>query len=148
MRRAPKALRSRRKSSGYFSFNFFEEDLAGIGVDIVEIDRIAVSLERSSRFAPTVFSRVERANGDARKRPAEHLAACFAAKEAFLKALGFGFDCGVPLKEIEVRRKKTGEPFLRLGKRAQALLTEQGFRSTRVSLSHSRFSAIAVVLLQ
>lgn len=122
--------------------------MAGIGVDIVEIERVTRSLKRSARFAPTVFSRTERAYGKARPRPHQHLAACFAAKEAFLKALGEGIYSGIPLPQIEVVRRRSGEPWLRLGKEAKSRLAKRGYRTATVTLSHNRSSAVAVVLLQ
>src|SRR4051812_50004805 len=61
-----------------------------IGIDLIEVDRLDRALERRPRLAERVFSEGELAYARSRKRPAMHLAARFAAKEAALKALGIG----------------------------------------------------------
>lgn len=65
--------------------------LAGIGVDIVEIPRMARALERTPSMRTRLFTKEERDYCDSSARPAEHYAARFAAREAVLKALGTGF---------------------------------------------------------
>ncbi len=61
---------------------------AGIGIDVIEIERIERALERRPRLRERLFTRAELAYADARARPGRHLAARFAAKEAVIKALG------------------------------------------------------------
>ena len=79
-------------------------DLAGIGVDIVEIDRIERILERTPSFARRVFTEEEISYCERTRRPAEHYAGRFAAREAVLKALGTGFSGGIGLKDVWVTR--------------------------------------------
>ena len=62
--------------------------ITGLGVDIVEIDRMRAALERTPRLKERLFSAEERAYCDKRSRPEVHYALRFAAKEAVLKALG------------------------------------------------------------
>jgi holo-[acyl-carrier protein] synthase len=112
----------------------------GVGIDLLEIDRLERALQRHPRLAERVFSEAEREYAAARARPARHLAARFAAKEAVVKALGLSGGFG--LAEIEV---VAGEPpSLRLsGRAAQAAAGEQ----IAISLTHSRDFAAAVAVV-
>jgi holo-[acyl-carrier protein] synthase len=113
---------------------------AGVGIDLLEIGRMERALERHPRLADRVFTADELAYSREHRRPARHLAARFAAKEAAVKALGlrsFG------LREIEV---VAGEPpTLRLHGRVAEAARERGLE-LRVSLTHSREMAAAVVV--
>jgi holo-[acyl-carrier protein] synthase len=114
--------------------------VAGIGVDLLEIDRLERALGRHPRLAERVFSAGEREYAAGRARPARHLAARFAAKEAVTKALGLrdGFGLG----DIEV---VAGEPpTVRLSGRAAE--AAEGAR-VEVSLTHSRDFAAAVAIV-
>lgn len=122
--------------------------VAGIGTDIVEVDRIARSIARTRRFTETIFSESERAYCEARARPAEHFAARFAAKEAFLKAVGRGILEGIPLHEIEVVREGDAAPSLKLGPAAAQALRAAGAHDALVTLSHAGGCAVAFVLVQ
>jgi holo-[acyl-carrier protein] synthase len=113
---------------------------AGVGIDLLEIDRMERALERHPRLAERLFTPDELAYARARRRPGRHLAARFAAKEAAVKALGLR---DVGLREIEV---VAGEPpTLRLHGRAEAAAREQGVELA-VSLTHSQEMAAAVVV--
>ena len=113
---------------------------AGVGIDLLEIDRMERALARHPRLAERVFTGGEREYAAARARPARHLAARFAAKEAVVKALGLG---GFGLGQIEV---VAGEPpTVRLSGRA----AEAGAGlDVRVSLTHSRGMAGAVAVAE
>jgi holo-[acyl-carrier protein] synthase len=124
------------------------EAVTGIGTDLVEIDRLARSLARTPRLRERVFSAPEILYCEARGRPAQHYAARFAAKEAFLKALGMGIFEGVALIDVEVAREEEGAPWLRLGASAMRALEKRGCRRALLSLSHCGNLAIAVVLVQ
>jgi holo-[acyl-carrier protein] synthase len=112
---------------------------SGVGIDLLEIDRLERALERHPRLAARVFTAAEREYAAARARPARHLAARFAAKEAVVKALGLSG--GLGLGEIEV---VAGEPpTVRLsGRAAEAAVG----REVEISLTHSRDFAAAVAL--
>src|SRR5258705_13547626 len=84
--------------------------MTGIGIDLLEIDRLERALARYPRLAERVFSKAERDYAAARARPGRHLAARFAAKEAVVKALGLSGGFG--LGEIEV--VAGGPPAVRL----------------------------------
>ncbi|GIK77510.1 MAG: holo-ACP synthase [Thermoleophilia bacterium] len=113
--------------------------VAGLGIDLIEIDRVERALERRPRLAGRLFRPGELAACAGRARPARHLAARFAAKEAAIKALGGGF----PPRDVEVVGSPA--PRLRLHGRAAAVAAERGVELA-VSLTHSRDNAAAVVL--
>ena len=115
--------------------------MSGIGIDLIEIERLERAIERRPRLAERVFSAAELAYADDKARPARHLAARFAAKEAALKALGLG---GLRLHEIEVEGGGDQPPRLRLHGEAAAVAARDGVVLT-VSLTHSRDMAAAVV---
>ena len=109
-----------------------------LGIDLIEIDRVERALQRRPRLAARLFRPGELRACEDRARPARHLAARFAAKEAAIKALGGGFG---PL-DVEV----VGDPApqLQLHGRAAAIAADRGVRLS-VSLTHSRDNAAAVV---
>jgi len=117
--------------------------MLSVGVDMVEIPRIARALERwGERFLHKVYTEEEVAY--CRGRVPE-LAARFAAKEAISKALGTGM-VGIRWTDMEVLGDRRGKPVVTLYGRALARARELGLEEWAVSLSHSRDSAIAVVV--
>lgn len=123
--------------------------ILGLGTDIIEIERIDASIRRfGDRFLERVFTPSEIAFCLRKKAPAESFAARFAAKEAGAKALGTGISRGVAWREIEVRRQPGEAPTLHWSGRAHDRAMEIGVRRTRVSLTHGRDTAMAVVLVE
>jgi holo-[acyl-carrier protein] synthase len=120
----------------------------GIGIDLVPISRMRGVLERwHERFLTRVFTDDEIAYCRARKDPAPHFAARFAAKEAGLKALGTGLRLGVSWRELEVRRERGGPPFLILRGRTRELARAKGAERMLLALSHDGDYAIAQAML-
>ena len=115
--------------------------MTGLGVDLIEIERVERALARHPRLAGRVFSEAELAYAARRRRPGRHLAARFAAKEAALKALGAGD--GLGLGDVEV--VAGAPPSLRLQRRAAERASAPGVEVS-VSLTHSRETAAAVAL--
>jgi holo-[acyl-carrier protein] synthase len=113
-----------------------------VGIDLLEVERLEEALARRPRLAERVFSTAELAYARSRRRPAMHLAARFAAKEAALKALGIG---GLGLGEVEVTGGDREPPALALSGRAAAAAHAQRVELA-VSLPHSRQTAAAVVV--
>ena len=113
---------------------------AGIGIDLIEIERVERALRRRPRLRERLFTESEVDFAEARSRPGRHLAARFAAKEAVIKALGGG-----PLapSEIEVEGGGGEAPRVRLSGRAAEVAAG---REIAISLTHSRESAAAVAL--
>jgi len=123
--------------------------LVGTGIDIVEIHRIAQSIERfGERFLNRVFTPGEIAYCQRKKNSAESFAARFAAKEAGAKALGTGIHYGVTWKELEVRREPGRRPHLHFSGRAQEIAEQLGVRQISLSLTHSTTTAMATVHLE
>jgi len=117
--------------------------VAGIGVDIVEIDRIRTALERTPRFKERVFTAEERAYCEGRPNPYASYAGCFAAREAVLKALGTGFGGGVGYADVSVGHDAKGRPVAVLAGRALELACEQGVTDVYLSISHTHGVAVA-----
>ena len=116
-----------------------------VGVDIIEITRIAQTLDRwGDRFLSRTYTPGELAY--CKKRPSQ-LASRFAAKEAMMKALGTGRH-GVNWRDIEVVRRKGGAPTIVLHNRALNVAARLGVGHIAVSLSHSREYAVASVLIE
>ncbi len=121
--------------------------ILGLGTDLVAISRVeAILSKHGARFLRRVFTRTEEVECLGRARPATHLAARVAAKEAAMKALETGWGLGVRWQDIEVHSDGVGAPRLLLtgmaGERARA----RGIRHALVSLSHDGEYAIAVVV--
>jgi holo-[acyl-carrier protein] synthase len=115
--------------------------VSGVGIDLIEIERLERALERRPSLAERVFTADELRFVADHRRPGRHLAARFAAKEAALKALGLG---GLRMHEVEVVGGGGEAPALRLYGRAAEVAEQQGV-ALEVSLTHSRELAAAVV---
>jgi holo-[acyl-carrier protein] synthase len=116
--------------------------IKGLGVDIVEIDRMREALRRHPRMKERIFSADERAYCDRRNKPEVHYALRFAAKEAVLKALGTGF-AGMTFQDVEVVRDSGGRPSPRLHGRAAEVAEGLGVVEMHLSLSYTHTTAVA-----
>jgi holo-[acyl-carrier protein] synthase len=117
------------------------DSVAGIGIDLLEIDRLERALERRPRLAERLFTDGERAYAAARARPAQHLAARFCAKEAVAKALRME---AWSFQDVEVIGGD-GPPEVRLHGSVAARAGELGVE-VRISLTHARGEAAAVAV--
>lgn len=120
-----------------------EAPSTGLGVDIVEIERMEKILQRSPRFAYRVFTDNERAYCEGHHRPAVRYATHFAAKEAVLKALGTGFADGIAFTDVEVTHDEKGKPLALLHGRAQQIASTLGILEIPLSLSRTNETAVA-----
>ncbi len=121
----------------------------GVGTDLMEIERIRQSIARfGDRFLSRVYTPREIAYCQRKKNSAESFTARFAAKEAGAKALGTGISRGVSWLELEVLRAPSGQPRLELSGRAADRATELGVNTISLSLTHSRDTALAVVIME
>ncbi|WP_184547687.1 holo-ACP synthase [Mucilaginibacter sp. FT3.2] len=122
--------------------------VAGVGIDMIEVDRMAGKIEKGSGFLELVFSAKEIAYCESKADKYQHYAARFAAKEAFFKALGTGWLNGTAFNEIEVSNNADGKPELTpIGQTAE-LLKEWGSLKISVSLTHLKAIASAVVIIE
>lgn len=123
--------------------------LVGTGIDVVEIARIADSIERyGERFLNRVFTPNEISYCRRKRNSAESFAARFAAKEAAAKALGTGIQHGVTWKEMEVWRAPGQRPTLHFSGRAWKISQQLGVRQISLSLTHGTNVAMAAVHLE
>jgi len=120
--------------------------ILGIGVDICEVKRFN-RLSEDKRFIKRIFSDQEIDYCEKFKKKAECFAARFAAKEAFIKALGIGLSKGIVLKEIEVKKEKSGQPVLKIS--GATLKTFNNLKGDKIflSMSHEKTSAVAFVII-
>jgi holo-[acyl-carrier protein] synthase len=124
-------------------------NVIGIGVDLVENARIEHSLERfGERFLQRVFTAGEIEYSKSMKYPARHLAARFAAKEAVSKAFGTGIGKSMGWKDIDVRRKESGEPYVVLEGGAKELAGERKVLKVSITLSHTEHHAMAMIVME
>jgi holo-[acyl-carrier protein] synthase len=114
----------------------------GVGVDIVDVARFRLALERHPKLLERLFTEQERL--DTKLAP-ERLAARFAAKEAVLKTLSSGLGAAA-WHNIEVRRSPSGAPSIQLHGAAAQLASTQGVTELHVSLSHTNQLAAAFVV--
>jgi holo-[acyl-carrier protein] synthase len=120
----------------------------GIGVDLVECERIQHSLDRfGEKFLHRVFTEGEVEYSMSMKFPARHLAARFAGKEAVAKAFGTGIGKAMGWRNIDIQKKPSGEPFLVFSGPAQELANQRGVISALITLSHTDHHAMACVVL-
>jgi holo-[acyl-carrier protein] synthase len=121
--------------------------ILGVGVDIIQISRLEKSVESAGRrFLERVFTGDEIAYCQRKRNPYPSLAARFAAKEAFIKALPH--EATVSLREIEVFITAAGKPAIRAKGKAARLVEDNGISSAHVSLSHEKEYAVAHVVLE
>ena len=120
--------------------------ILGVGIDLVEIDRIDAALRR---HGPAFLRRILHPDEDfaraATKEGPAYVAGLFAAKEAVMKALGTGM-AGAPFPAIAVLRAPGGQPRVRLDGAAREAAERLGAGRWHVSITHSRLSAAAVAI--
>ncbi len=123
--------------------------ILGIGVDQVEVARIRELLRDRPEKAPRrLFTDRERAKCDSRQRREECYAARFAAKEAFVKALGCGLREGMSWTDIEIRTDGSGRPRIVLSGAAEKAFRSRGGNEIFLSFTHEDGQAVAFVVLE
>ena len=119
--------------------------MIGIGVDLVEIDRFRVALDRTPGLIDRCFTADETAYALRRRDPSERFAVRFAAKEAVMKAMGVGLG-EVRLRDIEVRRAESGAPSVELHGTAAEHATSLGIGRWLLTLTHTDHHAEAIAV--
>jgi holo-[acyl-carrier protein] synthase len=121
----------------------------GVGIDLVRVDRLEKMLERwGERFETRVFTKFERQFCAGKKNRTSCLALRFAAKEAFVKALGLGMRKPVLWQDIEIRHNGLGKPEISLTPRALQYCRDQGVLSWHLSLTDDGQYGAAVVVIE
>ena len=128
---------------------FFMAGIFGIGVDIVDIQRIAEMRKRQGdRFYDLLFTRREVEYALARANSDECFAARFAAKEAVMKALGTGWAEGVAFTGIEIIRQDDKRPEVVLHGGASEKAKALGIGKIHLSISHAKETAVAYAIAE
>lgn len=122
--------------------------IAGIGTDIIEVERIARELKKESKLKEKLFTPFEISYCDPKRHPEQHYAARFAAKEAFFKALGTGWRYGMEYAEIEIQNNELGKPELQLRGKTKEFADSKGITRINVSISHLNKYATAFVIIE
>ncbi|NOY85696.1 MAG: holo-[acyl-carrier-protein] synthase [Deltaproteobacteria bacterium] len=123
--------------------------IVGVGLDNVQTKRMQeVLLKWADRVENRIFTEEELAYSRTKGEPHFHLAARFAAKEAFFKALGKGLSEGMSWTNVNVLNDELGKPYITLRGRARELADSMEVKITHLSLTHTDESAIAVVILE
>ena len=121
--------------------------IIGIGTDIIEVERIAGSIEKyGERFMKKIFTETEIEYCESfKKNKYLHYAARFAAKESFSKAIGTGLTRGFKFTEIGIRNEKSGRPVVEL---SGNMAEKWGSYKIHISLSHTEGNAIAYIIME
>ncbi|MEO5591688.1 MAG: holo-ACP synthase [Chitinophagaceae bacterium] len=122
--------------------------ITGIGIDMVEVERIAEKISKEQGFRELVFSCNEIIFCNDKANKYQHYAARFAAKEAFFKAIGTGWTNGTAFNEIEIAHDENGKPILLLTGTTAVTMMQKGIGTISVSLSHVKTMATAVVIIE
>jgi len=117
-----------------------------IGVDIVETHRFN-NLVKDLEFLNKYFSIEEVKYINSKPHKANTMAGIYAAKEAFLKAIGLGIGFGITLKEIAIKYEKSGKPYVEKSPKIENLLDEIKLNDIEISISHSDENAVAFCVL-
>lgn len=120
----------------------------GVGIDNIEVHRIKKQIVRSDSFKKKIFTEREIEYCESQVNYAQCFAARFAAKEAFMKALGTGWTQGVSFSQIEIINEENGRPVLNVQGKAEGLIRKLNITQLHVSVSHLKDYAIAVVILE
>ena len=119
----------------------------GIGIDMIEVDRVAEKVAKED-FKTRVFTEGEIAYCELNFNDPQKYAARFAAKEAFFKALGTGWMGQFTFKDVEVVNDEMGKPGIKLHGAVKDWVSEKGIQNIFLSLSHIKTMAGAVVVLE
>ena len=125
--------------------------IKGVGVDIVNIKRMESAVGRwGRRFLERVFTGEEIDSCYRKAQPYASLAVRFAAKEAFIKAVGFLKDgkTKITFRDIEIVNRASGAPEIKKAGRLAAALSDSGIENIHLSLSHEKEYGIAMILIE
>jgi len=121
--------------------------IIGIGIDLMEVEKIAKDIQ-SNIYLRKVFTEAEIMECKSVSNSAERFAGRFAAKEAFMKAIGKGIRQEVWFTQIEVLNNESGQPYIQVNGEAETSLIALGVKNIHVSITHTKSTAAAVVILE
>lgn len=122
--------------------------IIGIGTDIFEVRRMKAKMDEGTGLINEIFTAGEIEYCKNFKHKEQYYAARFAAKEAFLKALGTGWRFGIKFSDIDIFRDELGKPSIRLLGKAKEIADEKGINKIHVSMSHIKEMVTAFVILE
>ncbi len=122
--------------------------ILGIGIDGVEVARVEKGISSTEGLKEKLFTSREIEYCESRRYSAQNYAARFAAKEAFLKAIGTGQRNGLAFGEIEIVNDELGKPDIVLSGKAKECAEAKKITNIQVSLSHTKELASAIVTLE
>lgn len=123
--------------------------VVGLGVDIIQNKRIESVIQKwGEKFLKKFFSENEINSLSKTRNKDQRLAANYAAKEAFVKAMGTGFRSGMKFKYIEVKRDNLGKPFIDTHGKVKDAVTRKGVKSIHLSISHEKDYSVALVIFE
>jgi holo-[acyl-carrier protein] synthase len=125
-----------------------DEMIKGIGVDIIDVARIKKIVEKNKGFVEKVFTQTEIRYCRDKFRQEVHFAGRFAAKEAFLKAMGTGLRGAMAWTDISVLNNELGKPAITLAGKTLENFKKKNFQTIHLSISHTREYAVAFVIIQ
>lgn len=117
-----------------------------VGIDSVEISRF-VKLSKKHNFINKYFTDYERQYAIQVKASESRYSGIYAAKEAFLKALGLGIGRGIALNEVEIKHEECGRPYYHLSHNAHKAMKDKGFGCAELSITHTDSVATAICII-
>jgi len=123
--------------------------IIGCGIDLVKIERIEKVIKKwGDNFTFRIFTLLEREYCEKKKsNKFQSYAGKFAAKEAFLKALGLGLR-GVNWKDIEIKNDELGQPIIDISGKRKKIALAKGVSKYFITISHTKEYAIAQVIIE
>lgn len=121
-------------------------EIFGIGIDIIEVERIKLAIEKHKKFIDKVFAPEELKYSERGVFRYEELAGRFAAKEAVLKSIKVGWRQGISFRNVVVLNEKSGAPYVILSGRAKEICDKLKIVKIFVSISHTKELAIGMAI--
>ena len=119
------------------------EMIKGVGIDLVEIERIKRAIDNNGKFLERVFTKEEITKGERKKNRYQFYGAHFATKEAVMKALGTGWRKGVRWRDIRIIHNNDGKPEVKLVGKTKKIAKRLGIDEILISMSHTKKYAVA-----
>lgn len=122
--------------------------MIGLGIDLCDIERLRILTEKTPAFLNKYYTDAERSYIQSRGvAAAQSMAAIYAAKEAFWKAMGCGITGTASLGEVEILHRESGSPYYHLSGKAKEMAEVRGVKTVYLSLTHEKDMAAAVCIL-
>lgn len=121
--------------------------IIGIGIDLMEVEKIEKDIQ-SQTYLRKIFTEAEIMECESVANSAERFAGRFAAKEAFMKAIGKGIRQQVWFSQIEILNHENGQPYIQVKNEAERSLIALAVQNVHVSITHTKSYAAAIVILE